>query len=321
MRKGLFLGLNEYDHVGRLNGCANDAQQMYSVLSRHADGRPNFNSRVFVSPEDNLSKSFIMENVKELFKGDLEVALFYFAGHGFFDEDINTGFIIPQNYSQEEDNGIRIDDILEIARKNPKIQNTIIILDCCQSGSAGKSSILKGGSSILDEGLTILTACKENEYAVEDGKGHGLFTKLMLEALHGGAGNILGKITPSSVYAFVDNALDAWEQRPVFKTNVSQFLSLRDITPRVPLEVLRNLPKWFPNSGSEYRLNPSYEPTSDEADENNMEIFRQLQLCNRHSLIEPVDAEHMYFAAMNSTACRLTVIGEYYRDLAEKGRF
>lgn len=321
MRKALFLGLNEYDNVGRLNGCANDAQQMYSVLSRHADGRPNFNSRVFVSPEDNLSKSFIMENVKELFKGDLEVALFYFAGHGFFDEDINTGFIIPQNYSEKEDNGIRIDDILEIARQNPKIQNTIIILDCCQSGSAGKSSILKGGSSILDEGLTILTACKENEYAVEDGKGHGLFTKLMLEALHGGAGNILGKITPSSVYAFVDNALDAWEQRPVFKTNVSQFLSLRDITPRVPLEVLRNLPKWFPNSGSEYRLNPSYEPTSAEADENNMEIFRQLQLCNRHSLIEPVDAEHMYYAAMNSTACRLTVIGEYYRDLAEKGRF
>lgn len=321
MRKALFLGLNEYDNIGRLNGCANDAQQMYSVLSRHADGRPNFNSRVFVSPGNNLSKSFIMENVKELFKGDLEVALFYFAGHGFFNEDINTGFIIPQNYSQKEDNGIRIDDILEIARRNPKIQNTIIILDCCQSGSAGKSSILKGGSSILDEGLTILTACKENEYAVEDGKGHGLFTKLMLEALHGGAGNILGKITPSSVYAFVDNALDAWEQRPVFKTNVSQFLSLRDITPRVPLEVLRNLPKWFPNSGSQYRLNPSYEPTSAEADENNMEIFRQLQLCNRHSLIEPVDAEHMYFAAMNSTACRLTVIGEYYRDLAEKGRF
>lgn len=169
--------------------------------------------------------------------------------------------------------------------------------------------------------MTILTACKEDEYAVEDGSGHGLFTGLMLEALHGGAGNILGKITPSSVYAFVDNALDAWEQRPVFKTNVSQFLSLRDTTPRVPLEVLRNLSKWFPSSGSIYSLDPSYEPTSKEANESNMEIFRQLQLCNRHSLIEPVDAEHMYFAAMNSTGCRLTVIGEYYRDLAQKGRF
>ena len=321
MRKALFLGLNEYDNVGRLNGCGNDAQQMYSVLSRHADGRPNFNSRIFVSPEDYLSRSFIMEKVEELFKGDLEVALFYFAGHGFFDDDINTGFIIPQNYCAKEGNGIRIDDILEIARKNKRIKNTIIILDCCQSGSAGKSSILKGGASVLDEGLTILTACKANEYAVEDGTGHGLFTKLMLEALHGGAGNILGKITPSSVYAFVDNALDAWEQRPVFKTNVSQFLSLRDIAPRVPLEVLRNLPKWFPDSGYEYPLNPSYEPESGEADESNVKIFRQLQLCNRHSLIEPVDAEHMYFAAMNSTACRLTVIGEYYRNLAQKGRF
>ena len=169
--------------------------------------------------------------------------------------------------------------------------------------------------------MTILTACKEDEYAVEDGSGHGLFTGLMLEALHGGAGNILGKITPSSVYAFVDNALDAWEQRPVFKTNVSQFLSLRDTTPRVPLDVLRNLPKWFPSSGSIYPLDPSYEPTSAKPNDSNMEIFKQLQLCNRHSLIEPVNAEHMYFAAMNSTGCRLTVIGEYYRDLAQKGRF
>lgn len=321
MRKALFLGINQYDHIQNLNGCANDAQQMSAVLSRHADGRPNFSSQVFVSTETNLSKSFIEGKIRELFHGDLEVALFYFAGHGFFDDDVNTGFIIPQNFSPAEKNGIRVDDILEIARQNKQIKNTIIILDCCQSGGAGKSSALRGGSSILDEGLTILTACKEDEYAVEYGSGHGLFTGLMLEALHGGAGNILGKITPSSVYAFVDNALDAWEQRPVFKTNVSQFLSLRDTTPRVPLDVLRNLPKWFPSSGSIYPLDPSYEPTSAKPNDSNMEIFKQLQLCNRHSLIEPVDAEHMYFAAMNSTGCRLTVIGEYYRDLAQKGRF
>lgn len=322
MRKALFIGINQYDNIAPLNGCANDAQQMYSVLSRHADGRPNFSGQVYVSQEEKLTKSFIMDKIKELFKGDLDVALFYFAGHGFFDEDINTGYIIPQNFDLEEKNGIRIDEILDIARNNTKIKNKIIILDCCQSGSAGKTSALRGGSSILDEGLTIMTACKENEYAVEDGSGHGLFTKLVLEALQGGASNLLGKITPSSVYSFVDNALDAWEQRPVFKTNVSQFLSLRETPPRIPLEILRNLPKWFPEPGYIYPLDRSYEPEEkDYADEHNVQIFKQLQLCNRHSLVEPVDAEHMYFAAINSTGCRLTVFGEYYRDLAIKGRF
>lgn len=118
MRKALFLGINQYDNIGGLNGCANDAQQMSAVLSRHADGRPNFSSQVFVSPETNLSKSFIEGKIKELFHGDLEVALFYFAGHGFFDDDVNTGFIIPQNFSPKENNGIRFDDILEIARQN-----------------------------------------------------------------------------------------------------------------------------------------------------------------------------------------------------------
>ena len=51
------------------------------------------------------------------------------------------------------------------------------------------------------------------------------------------------------------------------------------------------------------------------------EIFAQLQKCNRHSLIEPVDAEHMYFAAINSKGCRLTALGAYYRELAIKGHF
>lgn len=185
MRKALFLGINQYDTIKSLNGCANDARQMYEVLSKHADERPNFSSQVFVSPEADLSKQFIMEKIEELFKGDLEVALFYFAGHGFFNEGIDVGFILPKNYSTKEGNGIRIDDILAVARKNKKIKNTIIILDCCQSGSAGESSVLRGGASILDEGLTILTACKENEYAMEGDLGHGLFTGLMLEALRG----------------------------------------------------------------------------------------------------------------------------------------
>ena len=67
-----------------------------------------------------------MDKIKELFQGSLEVALFYFAGHGFFNEDINTGFIIPQNFSQKEDNGIRIEDILAIARENKKYRTPLL---------------------------------------------------------------------------------------------------------------------------------------------------------------------------------------------------
>jgi hypothetical protein len=107
----------------------------------------------------------------------------------------------------------------------------------------------------------------------------------------------------------------------VFKTNVSQFVPLREVTPLIAEETLRKLKDWFPEPSYVFPLDPSYEPTEAAFDPDNGEIFKQLQKCNRHSLIEPVDAEHMYYAALHSTGCRLTALGAYYRELAIKGHF
>lgn len=319
MRKGLFIGINDYHHIGKLAGCNNDAMAMASVLQRHASGSPNFNNRILTSAEQDVTSEVVESAIQELFSGDCEVALLYFAGHGHFDSSIDEGLIIPQDYKHPR-GGIRVSDILNWAAKASGIKNKIIILDCCQAGGAGEARQLKGGESVIGDGITILTACKKDEYAME-GRGHGVFTGLMLQALHGGAANVLGHITPGNLYSFVDNALGPWEQRPVFKTNVSQFIALREMTPLVPLDTLRKLPEWFPESESVYALDPTYEPEEETHNPANGEIFAQLQRCNRHSLIEPVDAEHMYFAAINSTGCRLTALGAYYRELAEKGHF
>lgn len=64
----------------------------------------------------------------------------------------------------------------------------------------------------------------------EDAKReHGVFTDLLLQGLKGGAADISGNITPASLYSFVDQSLGAWQQRPVFKTNISQFLPIRTV--------------------------------------------------------------------------------------------
>ncbi|MFJ3008538.1 caspase domain-containing protein [Pseudomonas fluorescens] len=319
MRKGLFIGINHYSHVSPLSGCCNDAMAMASVLKTDANGDPNFKNVVLTSAEDDLGRGKLEDQIRELFSGDCNVALLYFAGHGGFDSDNDEGMLLPQDYRSAKD-GIRISDILNWAAKATKIKNKVIILDCCQSGAAGEVRALRSESSVVGEGMTILTACKKEEPALE-GAQHGVFTGLLLQALHGGAANILGKITPGSLYSFVDNALDAWEQRPVFKTNVSQFISLREVSPLIPKEILRKLPEWFVEAESTFRLAPSYEPTEATFDPEHGEVFAQLQKCNRHSLIEPVDAEHMYYAAIHSTGCRLTALGAYYRELAIKGHF
>ncbi|KQV10288.1 caspase [Pseudomonas sp. Root329] len=319
MRKGLFIGINNYSHVSQLSGCNNDAMAMASVLKTDADGDPNFKNIVLTSAEDYLGREVLEGHIQDLFSGDCDVALLYFAGHGNFDTDTDEGMLLPQDYKSAKD-GIRLSDILNWATKATKIKNKVIILDCCQGGAAGEMRALRSESSVIGEGMTILTACKKEQPAME-GSSHGIFTGLLLQALHGGAANILGKITPGSLYSFVDNALDAWEQRPVFKTNVSEFISLREVSPLIPKEILRKLPDWFAEAESVFPLDPSYEPTETSFDPDHGDVFSQLQKCNRHSLIEPVDAEHMYYAAINSTGCRLTALGAYYRELAIKGHF
>lgn len=320
VRKALFIGINHYSYVSPLSGCCNDAMEMSSVLKTNSNGSPNFDCRVFTTAEDALTKTKIEDEVQKLFSGSAEIALLFFAGHGAFDNSVDEGMLISQDCSKAKE-GIRISDILKWATDATNITNKVIILDCCQSGAAGVDRQLKGGSTVLGDGVTILTACRKDEVALEDNEtDHGVFTKLLIQALSGGAANVQGQVTPGAIYSFVDGALGPWDQRPVFKTNVSSFCSLRTLEAKVPPETLRKLPEWFPQPSDVYPLTPAYEPTEKSHDKQLGDIFAQLQKCNRHGLIEPVDAEHMYYAAIESKGCRLTALGAYYRELAMKGR-
>jgi hypothetical protein len=102
---------------------------------------------------------------------------------------------------------------------------------------------------------------------------------------------------------------------------------LRESSPPIEIENLRRITEFFPAPGFEYELDPTYEPEmrgrDDEMpppDEENTRTFSILQRYNRLNLLVPVDAPHMWHAAMESKSCRLTALGEHYRRLVEKNR-
>lgn len=172
----------------------------------------------------------------------------------------------------------------------------------------------------------MLTASTKEQYATEE-NGRGVFTTLFVDALHGAAANLTGDITPGSVYAHIDQSLGVWEQRPVFKTNVKQFVSLRKVSPPISNSDLRRLTEFFPTAGFEFPLDPSYElelkgrdPGMPAPIPENTRTFAVLQKYNRLNLLVPVNATHMWNAAMEYKACKLTVLGEHYRRLVEKNR-
>lgn len=316
MRKALIVGIDYYSNVSELFGCVNDAYSIKSVLDRHSDGTINFSTKLEVATNDKsaISRRELKDLCTELFKDDSDVALFYFSGHGYVE---NTGGYLITSECQDGDDGFSMTELLQIANES-KARNKVIILDCCHSGFAGKATG-SDSSSTLSEGMTILTASSESQYALEE-NGSGVFTGLLVDALNGGASNLVGEITPGSVYAHIDQSLGPWEQRPIFKTNVRSFTSLRKVQPPISLSDLKQLVELFPNKEDFFKLDPTFEPEFEGNIEENTERFAILQKYNRINLVIPVDEEHMYFAAMNSTGCKLTILGEHYWNLIKNER-
>lgn len=322
MKKALIVGLNNYPGC-KLEWCDNDAIAMKELIESNGDGSPNFE---VISIIDSCTKNNLKAAIEKLFADDADIALLYFSGHG---ADADGGYLCTTDFS-ESDYGVKMTEILEMANSS-RCKNKVIILDCCFAAKMGESLLLNN-NSVLGEGVTIIAASQSWQTSAENGAiQHGVFTELLMQGLKGGAADIGGNITPASLYSFVDQSLGAWQQRPVFKTNISQFLPLRTIQAKVSKTILRKLSTYFKNPTDEFKLDPSYEYTNAPdveheviepyADVEHVRIFKELQLFESVGLVEPVGTEHMYFAAMESRACKLTALGLHYWKLSKDRRF
>lgn len=314
-RKALVVGIDCYEHIGQLSGCVNDARAVAGLLERNEDRTVNFGVKTLEACPggSRVPRSALKQSVEALFAEDNDVALLYFAGHGHV--EASGGYICATD-CQTGDDGLAMADIMRFANRSPA-RNRIVILDSCHSGALGESALLEDVSEVA-EGVTILTASTKEQYAGEV-DGGGIFTGLMVHALEGAAANLLGEVTPGSIYAHIDQSLGDWVQRPVFKTNVKSFISLRKVTAPLAIADLQRIATLFPAAGYEYQLDPDYEPESPTPDPVKTEIFGTLQKFNRVGLAVPVGTVHPYHAAMESKAMKLTKAGEHYRRLAQRG--
>lgn len=325
MKKALLIGINAYPLGNELHGCIEDINQVKSAIERNGDGSPNYSVKMM---PDVQTTGEVMQAIEQLFSGDSDSSLLYFSGHGFVNT-VGAEIVMPQNIMDGSHyyTGIQMSSIMDIVNRS-SVRNKIIILDCCHSGHMGKYNPRDAGS-ILKPGVSILTACREDETAMEAG-GHGLFTELLCNALKGGAADYCGNITIGGVYAYIDRSFGPWDQRPVFKTNVTEFAPLKKVNPQVSLDVIRELPNLFVKPDVDLPLNPSFEETNDPtvahkyiqpyATKENIKKFKMLQKLQSIGFVVPVDAPFMYFAAMDSKACRLTELGRYYWRLVNSNR-
>ena len=140
-----------------------------------------------------VTKSFQSINPEDLF-------VFYVASHGLIDD--GKYFLITSNVGSTSSRKLRENAIDQDAIKsliaNVKTSKKLIIIDTCNSQTLGDSiqvALLTRGLTedtafkVLSRavGVTILSATKSTQEALEGYKGHGLFTYVIAEGLKGKA--------------------------------------------------------------------------------------------------------------------------------------
>lgn len=314
----LITGINYYEKFQPLYGCVRDANDVAELLRENFDGSRNFDIKRDVASNyaSRLSRKQLKESLRKLFRKDVQVALFYFSGHGHVED--NEGYLVTSD-CDHGDEGLSLSTLLDYANNSPA-KNRIIILDCCYAGQMGLD-IHSNGISALAEGVSILCSSSNDEVSIENA-GRGVFTSLLVDALEGSAADILGNIFLENLYANIAPALGLWNQTPVNRLSISGLTLIKETKPAVELDDLRMLTEYFEDEYHSYPLTPEHEHTYKNADPEKGGIFRVLQNFNRINLVVPVGAEpnDMYWAAMQRKSCKLTPWGRYYWKLVNEDR-
>lgn len=318
-KRALLIGIDHYDTFGELTGCVADVKALAPLFEYNADATKtrNFACRALLGARDakeKVTRKDMINAINELLKPGVDVALFYFAGHG---SGLTNDVSLVSSDGDYTEPGVPLSLLLGKAQDS-QIKQVIIILDCCHSGGAGGNPILGANIAILRTGLAVFAASRHDQIAKEL-NGRGEFSTYLGGALAGGAADIMGKITLAGIYAYLAESFGSWDQRPTFKANLEDAFELRTTAPLVSLESLRQLNTIFKSATAELELDPEYEREYKKAKPQKVAVYDVLTHYRNGKLIEFVGADYLYYAAMESKSCRLTPHGQHYWNLANKG--
>jgi hypothetical protein len=331
MKRALLVGIDHYPTIGSLTGCVADATAMNELLAKNHDGTPNWTTKLITGrPGD---KSITRDALRHALTNDLFTntrdldLLFFFAGHG---AQTSWGADLVTQDATRDSYGVSMNDLLTLANDSPA-RSVTVLLDCCFSGNignvpglqaAGVAESFRIDKTLLRENVTLMAASRGTEVSRES-EGHGEFTRLLLDGLDGGATDHQGKVTALSLYGYVSPAFDAFQQRPVLKTYLTNPVVLRVGPPWTDAAMLQQLSSHFPTEDHRLQLTPAHEgdnrplPPGDPGTVEQQE-FDYLGRLRNVNLVTTDNKRDHYWVAMESGHVYLTPLGRYFWRLAKR---
>jgi uncharacterized caspase-like protein len=135
--------------------------------------------------------------LSEFSNGEAEL-MFYYAGHGFPDEETKESYLIPINVTGANvKKGIRLSNLYKELAKNPAKKITVF-LDACFSGGgrvegllASRGIKIKPKEEMIQGNLIVFSASTGDQTSLPFQKNnHGMFTYFLLKKLQESKGDL-----------------------------------------------------------------------------------------------------------------------------------
>ncbi len=130
-----FIAIDKYQKVARLNNCVRDARDVLSVLLQKYDFKKE---RLVALFDEEATRANIIWHLQYFAEKltENDNLLIYFAGHGYYNQTTNTGYLVPVDKGDYWDY-ISHNDFLNYVAFI-KTFHTFLLIDSCFSGSLFK---------------------------------------------------------------------------------------------------------------------------------------------------------------------------------------
>ena len=217
----LAAGVDKYTDkaVAQLSGCVADAKAL-AETSRQYAGDLYINVFERVMADGEVTKKNLLDVIYEFGQSVSpdDVFILYLAGHGITHKD-GEYYYIPYDFKNSGTDpvvsyGVSKWEIIS-ALSSVKSENITVILDTCNSASFGtmqpsdeeltrmsKQAIIERMGAL--SGFDLIAACTSSQVAVDNFKGHGVFTYCLLDGIKGAADlDQNGQVTSAELATYV----------------------------------------------------------------------------------------------------------------------
>jgi len=244
----VLVGINIYQdpRISNLQFAAADARTFHDALRRTLSAK-ELNTVLLMDAQATLSsvRRSIGEDLARAAERD-DLVLLFFAGHGApeLDDLISppNRYLIMNDTKYDQIFSTALDMEVELVRLLDRIRsrNVVVFIDSCFSGVAGgrtlegptlnrlrhefRTSAFSLSELDFGEGRVLITACKDQELALEDPKlSHGVFTYCLLQTLltDSPSSRIISLLTLYDEIATQVVRITNGEQNPVLKGSMT----------------------------------------------------------------------------------------------------